>query len=293
MLGISLWLPIEIRAIFNAQDHSRSLDFSQKLFNPESFQIFCTELKISNGIKKLKLNKNGLSSEQAECVLALINSNSKKGLKLLDEDDKPFGNIYTDWSGYNEAKQNAYLFGMRETTRKALSYLGKPPYAVVDFGAGTGQDTIPLLEELDCSITAVDADEEALGILESKLSKSKLNHLNCFIGPFMQFSPARQADLFISSFTWPYRPKEDFQECWEKTVSIVKPGGVIAGHFFGPTTPLDPGMTYHTEEELKELLEKDFTILWFKKDPKGTPNKIYGGEDPPWGDLFHVVARKK
>ena len=51
-------------------------------------------------------------------------------------------------------------------------------------------------------------------------------------------------------------------------------------------------MTYHSEAEIKEMLKPDFDLLFFKAEEPGT-RRIYGGATPPWGILYHFVARKK
>lgn len=268
-----------------------SVDFSAKSFTMEGFSLFITLLK-NTDVKKVMLNKSMTTTEQVMQVLVVVNSNSKKGLKLVDENGEAFGSAYTDWSVYNHAKMNAHELQMRDTTKEALRYLENPPYFVIDFGAGTGQDTIPLLNREGFDVLAIDGDEEALGILKSHLSTSQQEHLTCYTGAFIHFSHKQKADLLISSFTWPYRPQEDFAACWQKTIDVLKPGGIIAGHFFAPPIKRDPAMSYHTEEEVRKLLEENFELLWFRKDSTNVV-PLFGGDEAPWGNLIHVVARKK
>lgn len=295
----STWTVQEIQKEFKSHPSevksSHITDFSAKCFENDGFTLFLNLLKTDRNINTVVLNKSFLTSRQIELILKLVNSNEKKGLKLLNVEGKPFGAAYTDWSVYNEAKKNAGGFGMRETTFEALKHLEPKSefYKIIDFGASTGQDAIPVLERGDCFVTAIDGDQDALKKLKSQLSENRLCFLTCFTGPFIDFIPTEKADLLISSFTWPYRPESNFPAIWKKTIDVVKPGGLIAGHFFGKPHQPDPGMTYHTEEELKEMLANDFEILWFHKEPAGTIRVVFGGEDPAWGDLFHVVARKK
>lgn len=268
----------------------KSVDFSAKSFTTEGFSLFIALLK-STDVKKVMLSKSMTTTEQVAQVLVVVNSNSKKGLKLVDENDKAFGSAYTDWSVYNQAKMDAHKLQMRDTTKEALRYLENPPHFVIDFGAGTGQDTIPLLDKEGFDVVAIDGDEEALGILKSHLSTSQQEHLECYTGAFIHFSHKQKADFLISSFTWPYRPPEDFTACWQKTIDVLKPGGIIAGHFFAPPIKRDPAMSYHTEEEVRKLLEENFELLWFRKDSVDTV-PLFGGDEAPWGALIHVVARK-
>lgn len=269
----------------------KTVDLSAKFFNDRDFDFFLDLLK-NRSINTLILDKTKLTLAQTERVLSIINSNEKKGTKLVTPEGRAFGSIYTDWSSYNLAKTNACMLGLRETTIEALKHFSTPPKVIIDFGAGTGQDTIPLLK-MGLHVIAIDGDEESLEILKSHLSSEDLEKLETYSGPFIQFQALQTADLFISCFTWPYRPKADFPECWKKTLALIKEEGIIAGHFFGPKDPPDPAMTYHTEEELKELLHEDFDILWFQKESKDSGRTVYGGDEPAWGELFHVVARKR
>lgn len=289
-VAIIPWSKEEISGNFKESAAKSEAIFSSRPFSEESFAHFLNEFKRLK-IPALILDKRSLTQEQQKKILEVVNSNEKKGTKLLDIDRKPFGSVYTDYHAYNVEKANAQL-EMHETTNEALkhlSYTGNP--VIIDFGAGTGQDSVPLIKR-GYSVTAIDGDEEALNILISKLSDTERNRVSCYKLPFIEYTSEEKADLFISSFTWPYRPPYDFPACWDKTVSLVKIGGMIAGHFFGPIDEPDTAMTYHTEDQLRALLNGNFEILFLKVETKGSERKIFGGEAPAWGDLFHVVARK-
>lgn len=187
---------------------------------------------------------------------------------------------------------------------------------VIDFGSGEGKDSIPLLRILNLlqlgenlKLAAIDADVQANADFESILTQDEKQQVEIYTGPFMEFELKEgPADLLFSSFTWPYRPSRkdqaqdgssDFDQVWEKTKSLIRDEGIIAGHLFGMAKTPNCGMTYHTEEEVIALLEKDFEILWFyseKEDgikPNGQAREVFGGKEPAWGELYHFVARRK
>lgn len=266
-----------------------------------SFEALVEAIKKNAAIKELHISK---SLYQPSQILELqFLASSKKGLKLIDSEGSKFGPAYTNWHDYNIEKREEFLNGMRETTSKALEYFmqdhDRLPNFSLDFGAGTGRDTIPLLQIGCPKVWAVDSDEEAMMILKENVktiqNSTDLCHFSCHNSPFMDLQVMEPVDLLIASYTWPYRPPLLFGECWKKCIDILKIGGYIAGHFFGPISDRYPdrGMTYHTEKEVRQLLStSNFEIVWFKTDPEGSIFTLYGGNEPAWGELYHVVAKK-
>ncbi len=268
------------------------LDFSTYSFPQGKFEEL-VKLLSSSGLNYFSLvfSKDKLTDEQKKRILSICNGNLCKGMKVLNKDNTPLGEAYTDWTAYNEAKKDR--IALNETTACALKKFGENlPPRVIDFGAGTGQETIALLR-LGCQqITSIDGDREAVEILRSRgAAFIEEGRLQTYEGPFLHFNCEEQVDLLISSFTWPYRPKEDFGACWKKTVACIKAGGWIAGHFFGKPEIEDPGMSYHTQEEIQQLLEESFNQITISVEKAGE-REIYGGEKPPYGLLFHIVAKK-
>lgn len=187
---------------------------------------------------------------------------------------------------------------MTPTTVEVMKYFemdyGQLPKSVLDFGCGVGQDTIPLAKLGCANILAIDADEEALELLKSRLPVELESHVSLINSPFLETEIKEPVDVFIAGYTWPYRRPLDFAACWKKSISSVKVGGYIAGQFFGPFSNREPDlcMTYHTEEQIRDLLKDNFEIVSFKKEPEGSDFKIFGGAEAPWGNLYHVVAKR-
>lgn len=261
-------------------------------FRRANFERLLRYLRQGPVLTHLRFTQSCLSQDQVDKLLIIVNG-CLKGVKFQDERGVPFGSCYTDWHFYNQAKKNQSE--LRETTVEALKYFKNLPDRIMDFGAGTGQETIPLIQMGCPCVIAVDSDREATEILEgrySKQSQDKPSKLIIYRGAFSEYVPETPVDLLICNYTWPYRAKQDFPLCWKKTKECVAEGGIIAGNFFGVPTVADPAMTYHTEAELHELLKHDFDMLFFKVEKPGS-RKVYGGGIPPWGNLFHVVARKK
>jgi hypothetical protein len=249
-------------------------------------------------IKELHLSKSAITSEQLLELQVLAIDNKK--MRIVDIDGEKFGAAYMNWHQYNMEKKNISpnLHDMRTTTREALEHFrqdfNRLPNFICDFGAGTGACTIPLLNQGCPKVWAIDADKEALKMLVANTLPQYHPNLTCIHSPFKDLQLQDEVELLIASFTWPYRQPKDFPSVWKKCVNLVKKEGYIAGHFFGSVSnkQKDPCITYHTEEELRELLNDNFEIKFFQKEPEGTDFKIFGGDKPAWGDLFHVVAKK-
>lgn len=282
---------MELQKVIELAKQTRNIELQGYCFSPESFQALISFVCDQENLSHVKVSKKHLDPDQTKRILQVTNGNLTKGIKLLDEDGQKFGNAYTDWHHYNMDKKD--ICRLNKTTMAALEKFTSIPERIIDFGAGTGQETIALLKQGCPSVVAIDGDKEAIAILESRgIDFIKTGALETYSGPFLKYQPSSQADLFISSYTWPYRPQEDFNACWNKTLSCVKPGGWIAGQFFGTPLKMDPAMTYHTEEELRQMLKENFESIHIRRDGQDA-SVVYGGTATPWGSLFHVVAQKK
>lgn len=296
-------LVTSISLLIHKNPHLKAVTLLGWTFNQlshEDFTPLIEAIRSHAAIHLLCFSKNLLTEQQQEQLCVLTNSNVKKGMRLLDDNGIKFGSAYTDWTLYRDSVREAtrnsikYLGGMTKTTGIALTHFkektGRPPHFIVDFGASEGRDSINLLKEGCPKICAIDGNSDALHTLSHNVPSGLEGRISYFDKGFILYKPAEPVEMLVSSFTWPYRPSADFPACWKKCVEMVLKGGLICGHFFGPKKDkLDPAMTYHTESEARALLERDFTILHFEAE--GT--KIFGGNDQPWGNLYHIVAEKK
>jgi len=271
---------------------NKKLELLHFRFNQEQFNCLYLFLKTNPDLSHIKVSKNLLTTDQITKLLVIVNSNLMKGVKLLDENNKAFGHIYTNWNSYYLDKIKI-TFEISQTTLIALEHFDNPPQLIIDFGAGTGQKTNALLQRQCPSIVAIEADAEAIKILKSKNSDFiEEQRLQVYEGPFLKYDIKEPANLFIAEFSWPYRPPTDFEDCWHKTIACVIAGGWIAGQLFGAPEEKDPGMTYHTKDQALNLLEDNFEQVTIREELP-SECKIYGGKEPPWGILYHIIARKK
>lgn len=281
----------------------KRINLSGHKLSQHNFENIISSIIKNPIIKELHVSKSLLTELQQKQLMELTGINELKGFRITTSEGINVGSVHTNWETYAQAKKEAYLAGMRTSTRNALEEFKKEhnrlPAFILDFGAGTGQDTISLAVENCPKIWAVDGDENSLKILQSDFQEVQriepsISEILCIHAPFIHVNVPEPVELLVSSYTWPYRRPPDFPACWKKCIDIVKLGGYISGHFFGPITgeAPDPGLTYHTEEQLRDLLSVHFEIRWFRKDPENSSFKVFGGNRPAWGDLYHVVAKK-
>lgn len=277
----------------------------------------------------LYVKKEFLSDEQWSTLSQLCNSNDLKGLQVHAIDFPPDGVVrgyfHMNQTRYNEIKILIAEQQVRWTLRQALQryFQDRPVETVFDFGAGFSPELLFLAknDKQMQKIVAADFDAGQLKKLKKFLHPPYNKRLETFGGAFINYEVKSKFDLFISSFTFPYRTPDQFAAVWHKAVSMTKAGGVMAFHLFGSPQNPHPDLTYHTREQIKQLLESiciEFEILteypkgdfefgyWcaggevqFKLPPVTfTPGDfkrtdIYGGDEPEWGTLFHIVARLK
>lgn len=267
-------------------------DYSNRSFSKKEFLEVIQDIQ-NNSVQEVVFTKSLLPEDQIQALDVL--ASSKKSFKVIDSRGDRIGSLVCNWSLYYLEKKDAATFGMRKTTERAIALFleeyKKLPNNILDFGAGTGQDAVPLLK-LNCPhLVALDAEKEALTILKKHVPEHLQDRITYVSTPFMNYSPGTSFNFINSSFSWPYRPPEQFPQFWEKTVMMLAPGGYIAGHFFGPPPNPKPHMTYHSMNDIETLLEEDFDILWTLEEK--TTSKIYGGDTQAWGVLYYVVARRK
>ena len=97
-------------------------------------------------------------------------------------------------------------------------------------------------------------------------------------------------DLVNASFALPFCEPRHFPALWSRIVAAVRPGGRIAGQFFGgrDSWALLPDRTHHTREEVLQLLEGFEIEMMLEEERDDTPDV----RNPKHWQLWHVVARK-
>ena len=177
----------------------------------------------------------------------------------------------------------------RQLLLDALAYFpgGSAQRKAIDLGCGDGTEAALLLER-GWDVLAIDGEPASIEHLLAKISKEQQTRLQTQVSKFedVVLTPA---DLLHASLSLPFCPPEHFDAFWLKIVDAVKPRGLFAGQFFGvrDSWASEPDMTFHTEEQVRKMLE-GFEIKYFhERDEDG--DAVSG---PKHWHVFTVIARK-
>jgi tellurite methyltransferase len=167
-------------------------------------------------------------------------------------------------------------------------YPGRLSLRAVDLGCGDGTESALLLER-GWNVLAIDSQPAAIQLLLEKIPEEARVRLQTQV---TRFEDARlpSADLVHANYSLPFCSPDHFPRFWSTITQAIKPGGRFAGQFFGPRDSWanEPGMTFHTEDQVRALFE-EFEIEFFQEmDEDG---EAVGG--PKHWHVFTVIAKKK
>lgn len=135
-------------------------------------------------------------------------------------------------------------------------------------------------------VTAVDAEREALDVVQKRVPEGTVVELIC--SRFEDFQPASY-DVVVAGFSLFFLPPADFNEFWGKIVASIEPGGLFAGQFLGVHDDwVERGYSAHTSAQVRGLLV-EFEILHFEEAERDGETAL---KTPKHWHVFHVVARK-
>src|SRR6266508_104600 len=158
----------------------------------------------------------------------------------------------------------------------------------IDLGCGDGTETAVLLEQ-GWNVLAIDGEPASIQHLLAKVPKEGQARLQTQLAKFENVS-LPSADLIHASYSLPFCAPEHFDAFCVKIMNAVKSGRRFAGQFFGVRDSWadSPDMTFHTEEQVRKMLE-NFEIEYFHEmDEDGSA--VSG---PKHWHVFTIIARKR
>jgi tellurite methyltransferase len=196
-----------------------------------------------------------------------------------------------NWQDHNENVSRQHL-PMAATLAKALALLRSErvkPGVAIDLGCGSGVDAISLLLD-GWHVVAIDKDQGTLKTFEQSVPQSLKTNLKIVASSFVDIKLPTSL-LINASFSLPFCHPDRFINVWSGITESLLPGGIFAGHFFGPNDSwaIKKEMTFHKRSQLLTLFG-GFKIESFDEiDKSGT---TLSGNEKHW-HVFHVVLRKR
>lgn len=185
-----------------------------------------------------------------------------------------------DWSGYYQAMVSRPLHPHYANLDPYLPAGGE----ALELGCGVGQGVVHLLEK-GFHVTAVDAEEEALALLRSRLPNGAPAKL---VRNQFQELEMETYDVVVAHFCLFFLTPAEFEAFWPRLVGSIKPGGLLSTQLLGVNDEWrDRGYTTHTREEVEALLEP-FEVLYLEEVDRD--GETAQGVPKHW-HVFHVVAR--
>jgi SAM-dependent methyltransferase len=158
----------------------------------------------------------------------------------------------------------------------------------IDLGCGDGTETLALLTH-GWTVTAVDSAPEAIARLRALVPPEDEPRLTTVVASFHELE-LPDADFAYAGLSLPFCAPPEFAQAWRQIINALRPEGIFAGHFLGPRDSWadQPGMTFHTREELETLLAGLDVHRLEEQDEDGPA--VSG---PKHWHVFHVIASKR
>jgi tellurite methyltransferase len=182
----------------------------------------------------------------------------------------------------------------RPLLTRALTFFERDPTPhnsrqAIDIGCGDGTETLLLIEE-GWHVLSIDAEPEALRLVESRVPTEKHGQLQMQIASFEKASFVA-ADLIYAGFSLPFCGRQYFTSVWHNLTASIRPGGRFAGHLFGEydTWATDPEVVCLPDQEFRSLFDQ-FEIEYLDESESDEPTAF--GDLKHW-HIYEVIAKKR
>lgn len=289
---------LKVNELFRS--HSSSIDLSETVCDDSTMKEIVKNVKEKTSISEIRLSRKNLSSSQITMLQDLASTRRQLVLDVVE--GGYLGGPETNWPKYYEELYEEPL-GLRESPKQAIDLFekefGRLPNSFIDFGAGPGSNTIPLMMRGCTNIVAIDfcakQKKDFLAKVEKLGLKSLLGSVSYHVCEFSEYELKSPVELHISNYTWPYRIQELFKECWDKSVESVAENGYLCGEFFDDPKSDDDLKTYsfHSYEEIICLLkESSLDLKWYKRVSCEELMKRKDFDALPCCTVHRIVAQK-
>ncbi len=188
-----------------------------------------------------------------------------------------------EWEEYYELTKQKPPSSLLVKALASVRHNGK----AIDIGGGALKDTRFLLEK-GFEVTVID-NEELMAKEAQKIRSVKLQY---FVSSFADFDfPKNEYDVATAQYALPFNPPDSFDVVFSCIKQSLVQGGILCGQFFGDRDEwhTNPEMTFHTKEQVEQLLSDVEVILLDEEEKDG---HIANGTPKHW-HIFHFIARKR
>ena len=195
-----------------------------------------------------------------------------------------FADNFEGWYKYAE---RARARPPRTLLIEALDHVARRDTAI-DIGSGALNDVRYLLDAGFAHVTALDGEPIAQDIAAT-LPQERFAYV---IAKFEDYAFAPDAyDLFSAQYALPFIKPAAFERVFSAIIASLKPGGIIAGQFFGDHDDWvgTPDMTFHSADEVRALLAPLTVLSLVEED--NPDSKTLNGVAKHW-HLFSFIARR-
>lgn len=219
-----------------------------------------------------------------KCVIFIFIFISNFSFLIYSEESKTWKNYYQNTLNISDPHKTLLL------AQKYFKLENKIGGIAADLGAGTGRDTLFLLQQ-GWNVLALDAEQLSIDIILSRIDVLYLNNLEVMVMPFSEMTIPDELDLINASYSLPFCKPQDFTQCWRKIIDHLAIGGRFSGQFFGEKDEwaTHPGLTIHSYENMIKLFEDQFVIEYLQIEDGLIP--CADGKMKHW-HVYHVVAKK-
>lgn len=169
---------------------------------------------------------------------------------------------------------------------KALALATQRGHAI-DIGGGALKDARYLLDQ-GFHVTVIDKGD-ALHEMAAALHSDRLQAVGTSFEDYA--FPEVTFTLASAMFSLPFTSPEAFTRVFTAIKGSLVPGGIFCGQFFGvhDAWSANPRMTFHTKEQVEELLA-DLDVIELRE--REYDGKLASGEPKHW-HVFSVIARQR
>ena len=158
----------------------------------------------------------------------------------------------------------------------------------LDLGCGAGNECRILLDA-GWHVHALDREPAAIERVRTLAQTTEAGVLTAEVRAFEDVTHLPAAALVHAGLSLPFCAPEAFKRFWQIVAAAVEPGGLFAGHFFGPQDAWAgaPTMTLVSTAELHTLFA-GWDMVSFQETEGMSPSM----QGPKYWHRFDVIARK-